>query len=132
MIYHYFSNACSSLKDILNFVIDMQAIQLSLMQALIKIVTPASPAYGNTVAFERLETYQELQAKLQPGDVIFSRTYSTLYEIARKYMGISYDHVAVVINSKEGKFTETQLYISRPRSSAKSIWASLCILAENP
>lgn len=110
----------------------MQAIQLSLMQALIKIVTPASPAYGNTVAFERHQTYQELQAKLLPGDVIFSRTDSTLYEVARKYMGISYDHVAVVINSKEGNSTETQLYISRLRSSAKSIWVSSYIRAENP
>jgi hypothetical protein len=29
----------------------MQAVQLTLMQALIKILTPTSPAYGNTVAF---------------------------------------------------------------------------------
>lgn len=31
----------------------MQAIQLTLMQALIRIVTPNSPAYGNNVAFEK-------------------------------------------------------------------------------
>lgn len=69
-----------------------------MIQALIKILTPSSPAYGNSLAFEKPVTCQELMAKLRPGDVIFSRTNSLLYEVARKFMGMNYDHVAVVLN----------------------------------
>lgn len=78
----------------------MNTVQLSIIQALIKIFSPTSPAYGNTFAFERPESLQELRGKLLPGDVIFSRTDSSIYEMSRKYMGVNYDHVAVVINSK--------------------------------
>ena len=76
----------------------MQAIQQSLIQALIKVVSPASPAYGNTVAFEMPESASELKKKLLPGDVIFSRTNSALYEMARRFVKGHYDHVAVVIS----------------------------------
>lgn len=69
-----------------------------MIQALIKILTPSSPAYGNSLAFEKPVTCQQLTARLRPGDVILSRTNSLLYEIARKFMGMNYDHVAVVLN----------------------------------
>jgi hypothetical protein len=39
-------------------------------------------------------------SQLKPGDVIFSRTDSSIYELTRKFMNINYDHVAVVLNSK--------------------------------
>jgi len=35
----------------------MQAVQLAIMQALIKLIIPTSPAYGNTVAFEKPQTH---------------------------------------------------------------------------
>lgn len=79
-------------------------IQLSIIESLVKILVPTSPAYGNTIAFEKPQTCSELKAKLQPGDVILSRTNSLLYEAIRRFMGIKYDHVAVILNNKEGIF----------------------------
>lgn len=50
-----------------------------MIQTLIKLLTPASPAYGNSLAFEKPVTCTQLTASLQPGDVILSRTNSLLY-----------------------------------------------------
>ena len=78
----------------------MQSVQVAIMQKLIKMLTPTSPAYHNTLAFERPSTPKDIEEMLQPGDIIFSRTNSSIYEMARKYMGVSYDHVAVVLNER--------------------------------
>ena len=78
----------------------MQKAQLVIIQAIIKMLTPASPAYNNSLAFEKPHTPQDILQSLQPGDIIFSRTNSSLYEAARQYMGIKYGHVAVVVTPK--------------------------------
>ena len=57
----------------------MQALQTTIMQTIIKMVTPASPAYHNPLAFEKVPTRQDVEDLLQPGDIIFSRTNSNLY-----------------------------------------------------
>jgi len=96
----------------------MQAAQVAIMQKIIKLLTPTSPAYNNTLAFEQPTTPKELERMLMPGDVIFSRTNSHLYQAARNYMGINYDHVAVVLNPREGTAANIQSFISRHLSSA--------------
>jgi hypothetical protein len=57
----------------------MQSVQVALMQRLIKMLSPTSPAYNNTLAFEKPSTPQEIEQLLQPGDIIFSRTNSSIY-----------------------------------------------------
>ena len=57
----------------------MQAAQVAIMQKIIKMLTPTSPAYNNSLAFEKPATPQEIEQILQPGDIIFSRTNSNLY-----------------------------------------------------
>lgn len=39
----------------------MQNLHVTIMQALIKLLTPTSPAYNNTVAFERPSTPKEIE-----------------------------------------------------------------------
>ena len=78
----------------------METVQLAIMQKIIKMLTPTSPAYNNSLAFEKPTTRQDVEDILQPGDIIFSRTNSNVYEMARKYIGMNYDHVAVVLNKK--------------------------------
>lgn len=38
---------------------------------------------------------------MQPTDIIFTRTDTLIYNSSRSFLGIEYDHVAVVINKDE-------------------------------
>lgn len=86
----------------------MEGVQVAIMQKILKMLVPTSPAYNNTLAFERPSTAQDIQEMVEPGDIVFSRTNSSFYEIGRKYMGMKYDHVAVVISKEEGTVFGTQ------------------------
>lgn len=80
----------------------MAAVKTALIQMLIKMVSPSSPAYGNSVPFIKSSSDQQLINTLKPGDIIFSRTNSVIYQATRKLLSLEYDHVAVVLSPKEG------------------------------
>lgn len=72
-----------------------------LMQYLTKIVAPSSTAYGN-MPFIKGESLSEVIGQLQEGDIVFTKTNNSVYQLARKLVDVEYDHVAVIINSNEG------------------------------
>lgn len=88
-----------------------------LMQYLVRLIAPGSPAYGNTIPFTREQSLEEVLASLQVGDIIFTKTNNSWYQLSRKFLHAHYDHVSVVINRHEGTPTYTQSSISRRPSS---------------
>lgn len=79
----------------------MNTVENIAMQGLIKLLTPPSPAFGNSLPYAKDETITDVLGRVQVGDVLFTRTNSSLYQVGRRILGIKYDHVSVVINQRE-------------------------------
>jgi hypothetical protein len=73
-----------------------------LMHYIVRLLLPESPAYGNTTTFIKEETLGEVISSLEVGDIIFTKTNNSWYQLSRKFLNTSYDHVSVVINKNEG------------------------------
>lgn len=70
-----------------------------------KLLMPTSPAYGNTIPFAKndLSIFPELEI----GDIIFTKTNNSIYQMARDYLHTDYDHVTVVISPTDGTWEIT-------------------------
>ena len=79
----------------------MNAVENVVMQVLTKLLTPPSPAFGNSLPYAKDETITDVLSRVEVGDVLFTRTNSSLYQAGRRILGIKYDHVSVVINQRE-------------------------------
>lgn len=52
---------------------------------------------------------EELKERIQPGDLVLTKTTNGVYGVARKLMGSEYDHVSVFLDKK------SVLHISPPK-----------------
>ncbi len=76
----------------------MDTVRNVLMSYLVKLLVPESPAYGNSMPFVKEESLEEVVSSLQVGDIVFTRTNNSWYEVCRRFLNTEYDHVSVVIN----------------------------------
>lgn len=91
----------------------MEMVRNVIMSYVVKLLLPESPAYGNALPFIKGESLEEVVAQVQPGDIIFTITNNSWYELCRRMLNTNYDHVCVVINKSEGTLVLIQSSISR-------------------
>jgi hypothetical protein len=91
----------------------MESVFNTLSRSLIQLVSPGSLAFieegHSRFSVEEFRDSEALKAEIQPGDIVITKTPSTIYKLIRKIMHADYDHVAVFLNKKQA------LHISPPR-----------------
>ena len=97
----------------------MTTISTFILKKMINLLSPESHAYDNILDThisqeERVES-ESIIKKLKVGDIIFTATPNLLHQVARKFVGVTYDHVSVVINDTQG------IHISPPQISRISL-----------
>lgn len=93
----------------------MEAVRKMLMLYIVKLLAPESPAYGNALPFVKEEGLEEIVSGLEVGDIIFTKTNNSWYQLSRRLLNTEYDHVSVVISKTEGTLNDNLvIHISPP------------------